>query len=51
MSGFEIAGLALGAFPLLLDAAKGLRSRYKDARAWWQYERILEDFITSLEED
>jgi len=51
MSGFEVAGLALGAFPLLLEAAKGLQGRYKDAQAWWQYERMLEDFITSLEEE
>ncbi|KAK0702170.1 hypothetical protein B0H67DRAFT_650232 [Lasiosphaeris hirsuta] len=51
MSGFEVAGLALGAFPLLLEAAKGLHCRYNDAQAWWQYERMLEDFIASLEEE
>jgi len=51
MSGFEIAGLVLGAFPLLLEAAKELRGVFRDVRTWWKFEREFEDLISSVERE
>jgi hypothetical protein len=51
MSGFEIAGIVLAAFPILQDAAKGLRSRYKDVKTWWRFEREFEDFFSAIERE
>jgi hypothetical protein len=48
MSGFEIAGVVLGAFPILCDAFKDLRDRYKDVQTWWQFEREFEDFVSDV---
>jgi hypothetical protein len=36
MSGFEIAGIVLGGFPILYEAAKTAKSRYKDLKWWWR---------------
>jgi len=49
MSGFEIAGVALGAFPILLEGAKSLRGVYRDAKAWWEFEREFDDFVAAVE--
>jgi len=51
MSGFEIAGAVLGAFPILLQAANGLRGVYSDARTWWQFEREFDDFVAAVERE
>ncbi|KAH7312519.1 hypothetical protein B0I35DRAFT_437204 [Stachybotrys elegans] len=48
MSGFEIAGVVLGAFPILCDASKDLRRWYQDVQTWWQFEREFEDFIQDV---
>lgn len=49
MSGFEIAGIVLGAFPLLQDAAKRLRVVFGDVKTWWRFETEFEVFISSIE--
>lgn len=39
MSGFEIAGVVLGAFPLIIEAAKEFRPGLKGAKAWWRFDK------------
>lgn len=51
MSGFEIAGLVLGAFPILCEAATGLRGVFKDFRSWRRFETTFENFILGLERE
>lgn len=49
MSGIEIAGLVLGAYPLLLSTAKDLREVFKDVKTWWRFEREFENFLSDVE--
>lgn len=49
MSGFEIAGIVLGGFPLLQEAAQGLRGVFGDVKTWWRFEMEFEVFISSIE--
>lgn len=49
MSGFEIAGVVLGLFPIVYDTAKDLRGVFHDAQSWWRFEREFEDFILKVE--
>jgi hypothetical protein len=51
MSGIEIAGLVLGAFPIICEAAAGLRGVFKDVGSWWRFEREFENFILRLERE
>lgn len=51
MSGFEVAGLVLGAFPILYDAAKDARGRYRDLKWWWRFETEFEDFISAIDRE
>lgn len=51
MSGFEIAGIVLGGFPILLEGTKVLRGRYKDLGTWWQFEREFESFVSAVERE
>lgn len=39
MSGAEVAGLVLGAFPLLIAALDGSRKGYQGLRDWWKIRR------------
>ncbi|KAH7317137.1 hypothetical protein B0I35DRAFT_434620 [Stachybotrys elegans] len=48
MSGFEIAGLALGAFPILGGVAKDSKSVLEKARSWWTFETTFSNFIADL---
>lgn len=49
MSGIEIAGLVLGAYPVLLSTAKDLREAFKDVKTWWRFEREFENFLSDVE--
>ncbi|KAJ4129841.1 hypothetical protein NW768_006811 [Fusarium equiseti] len=49
MSGFEIAGVVLGLFPIVCDTAKDLRGVFHDAQSWLRFEREFEDFILEIE--
>lgn len=49
MSGFEIAGLVLGAFPILYDAAKDCRKVLGRAKSWWQFEATFMTFLNSID--
>ncbi|KAL6915050.1 hypothetical protein FSST1_012810 [Fusarium sambucinum] len=48
MSGFEIAGVVLGLFPIVCDCAKDLSGVAKDAQSWWQFQKSFDDFIRRL---
>ncbi|KAH0423238.1 hypothetical protein CcaCcLH18_12323 [Colletotrichum camelliae] len=48
MSGFEIAGIVLGSFPLLCDSAKEVAGFLRKTKSWWQFETTFETFISSL---
>ncbi|KAK2780390.1 hypothetical protein CKAH01_00334, partial [Colletotrichum kahawae] len=49
MSGFEIAGLVLGAFPIFCDAAKNAEGILQKAKSWWHFEATFPNFIANLE--
>lgn len=49
MSGIEIAGLVLGAYPVLLSTAKDLREVFKDVKTWWRFEREFVNFLSEVE--
>ncbi|KAI3319727.1 hypothetical protein HD806DRAFT_525384 [Xylariaceae sp. AK1471] len=51
MSGFEIAGLVLGAYPILYGTAKDLRGVLKKAKTWWFFEREFDDFVSELHKE
>lgn len=44
MSGIEIAGLVLGAFPLLISAAEHYREGCESIKDWWQFEGVYLTF-------
>ncbi|WYZ39074.1 hypothetical protein EsH8_III_000988 [Colletotrichum jinshuiense] len=48
MSGFEIAGIVLGAFPILYDTAKDLGTVLKKTKSWWQFETSFENFVSAI---
>ncbi|EFQ26817.1 hypothetical protein CGRA01v4_08913 [Colletotrichum graminicola] len=48
MSGFEIAGVVLGAFPILCDTAKDLGTVFKKTKSWWQFETSFENFVSTI---
>lgn len=48
MSGFEIAGVVLGTFPLLCDSAKEVASFLRKTKSWWQFETTFETFVSTL---
>lgn len=49
MSGIEVAGLVLSAYPVLLGTAKDLREVFKDVQTWWRFEREFENFLSAVE--
>jgi hypothetical protein len=50
MSGFEIAGIVLGAFPLLLNGAQSLSGVFQDARHLLRFEAEFERFLMKIED-
>ncbi|OBR08868.1 hypothetical protein CH63R_07633 [Colletotrichum higginsianum IMI 349063] len=48
MSGFEIAGVVLGAFPILCGTAKNLGTMFKKTKWWWQFETSFENFVSTI---
>lgn len=51
MSGFEIAGLVLGAFPIFCEAVSGLRGVFSDLKTWWRFETEFEDLVSAIERE
>ncbi|KAK2030309.1 hypothetical protein LX32DRAFT_662671 [Colletotrichum zoysiae] len=48
MSGFEIAGVVLGAFPILCHAAKESRTVFKKTKSWWRFQTSFEEFVSTI---
>ncbi|KAI0116547.1 hypothetical protein GGR51DRAFT_546053 [Nemania sp. FL0031] len=51
MSGFEIVGVVLGAYPILYDTAKDLRGASKKVKSWWFFEREFDDFVSEVQKE
>ncbi|KAL5337873.1 hypothetical protein BJX70DRAFT_367937 [Aspergillus crustosus] len=49
MSGLEVAGVVLGAIPLIIEAGKMLHSRGGILAAWWRDEQIFNQFINDID--
>ena len=49
MSGFEIAGIILGAFPLLVNSARYVRTGLENSKSWWLFETTFADFVSKVE--
>lgn len=49
MSGLEIVGVVLGAFPLILEGAKGLRSHLEMSKSWWNFRTEYSTFVSIIE--
>lgn len=48
MSGLEIAGLVLGAFPIVCGIARELEDVFQNAMSWWEFERSFENLIAGI---
>lgn len=48
MSGFEVAGLVLGAIPIVCAAAKHLKPIVEGASFWWSFETKFEAFAAGI---
>lgn len=48
MSGLEVTGLILGAYPLVLDALDTYRDAWRKLAEWWDFQRTFEDFIDDV---
>lgn len=42
MSGIEIAGLVLGAFPVVIEALESYRNAFTALKNWWEFQRTFE---------
>lgn len=51
MSGFEIAGVVLGGFPILIEAAKPLSRYLQGAERWWHFKRDFMTLISTIEDE
>lgn len=51
MSGFEIAGIVLGIFPILVDTTKDLRCVFRHVKTWLNFENEFETLIFSVQRE
>ncbi|KAM7203213.1 hypothetical protein V8F20_004155 [Naviculisporaceae sp. PSN 640] len=49
MSGFEVAGIVLAAFTVLVDAGKDSKGLIRKAKDWWKFGLAFEDFLLRLD--
>src|SRR6266536_4094554 len=49
MSGIEVAGLVLGAFPILITALEQYRETAVVFKSWWRFEREYNNFKYEVE--
>lgn len=49
MSGFEIVGIVLGGFPLLVEGLKQLQDFLGDMKFYWTFQTSLEKFIADVD--
>lgn len=48
MSGVEIAGIILGAYPIILEALDTYRDAWRKLEEWWEFKRTFEDFVDDV---
>ena len=48
MSGIEVIGLTLGAFPLLISALEGTRRGYSEIQNWWKIQLKYRKFLRAV---
>ncbi|KAK7422979.1 hypothetical protein QQX98_001269 [Neonectria punicea] len=51
MSGFEVAGIVLGAFPILTESCKDLRSVFRSVKSWWRFENDFDNFVAAIQRE
>ncbi|KAM6520176.1 hypothetical protein FALCPG4_013729 [Fusarium falciforme] len=51
MSGLEIAGIVLGGFPILIEAAKPLVRYLQGAERWWHFKRDFMTLVSTIEDE
>ncbi|CAH0044980.1 unnamed protein product [Clonostachys solani] len=51
MSGIEVAGLAVGAFPILFEAFKEFRKAAKPLKLWWRFEVEFDNFLAAVQRE
>jgi hypothetical protein len=51
MSGIEVAGLAVGAFPILFEAFKEFRKAAKPLKLWWRFEVEFDNFLATVQRE
>lgn len=51
MSGFEIAGIVLGSFPILIEAAKPFARYLEGAERWWHFKTSFRTLTATLEDE
>jgi hypothetical protein len=49
MSGLEIAGIVLGALPLIISALEHYANGVRTAKRFWRYKSVFEDLITQID--
>jgi len=49
MSGIEVAGLVLGAFPILINCLDHYREGFGSLGEWWNFQNSLKEFIDGIE--
>lgn len=49
MSGFEIVGVVLGGFPLLVSAAEHYGEGFEPLKKWWRFRTDFIDFIDTVD--
>ncbi|KAL6353689.1 hypothetical protein LRP88_13002 [Fusarium phalaenopsidis] len=50
MSRFEVAGVVLGALPLLMGGAKLFKSHLEKCSVWWKFRETFEGMVGSIED-
>ncbi|KAI8715959.1 hypothetical protein NCS52_01105000 [Fusarium sp. LHS14.1] len=50
MTGFEIAGIVLGGFPILVEPSKPLSRYYQGAGRWWRFKRDFMTLVSTVED-
>ncbi|VUC31852.1 unnamed protein product, partial [Clonostachys rosea] len=51
MSGIEVAGLAVGAFPILFEGFKEFRKAAKPLKLWWRFEVEFDNFLATVQRE
>lgn len=48
MSGIEIAGLVLAAYPVLVQACQGYKQAFEPLREWYNFKRVFDQYLSDI---